>query len=264
MKLLIVSDFHYNLPQFDWLIATAPSYDLIIFAGDLLDTASLVDPGTQIVVVLKYLKRLRQITRVMVCSGNHDLDAVGSNGEKQAGWMNAVKRLAVPSDGDTLFLGETMITICPWWDGPLTQKAIGHQFELAQQYRTGSWLWVYHAPPPNSPISWSGQRYYGDAALLGWIAQYNPDLVVCGHVHEAPFERNGSWVDRIGQSWVFNAGKQIGEVPTSIAIDTVANEAAWFSNEGSESVRLDAPLTRPLPQLLAMPEWMKAGPAGGD
>jgi Icc-related predicted phosphoesterase len=256
MKILIVSDFHYTLTQYDWLIEAAPAYDLVIFAGDLLDINSLVDPGTQILVVLKYLKRLRQVTRVLVCSGNHDLDAIGANGEKQAVWMNAVKRLAIPADGDTLFIEDTMITICPWWDGPLTQKAIAQQFAAAEQYRTGPWLWVYHAPPPDSPVSWSGQRHYGDAALLGWIAQYSPDLVVSGHVHEAPFARDGSWVDRVGPSWVFNAGRQIGEIPTSIAIDTEAREAAWFSNEGAESIRLDAPLQRPIEQLTAMPEWM--------
>lgn len=256
MKILVVSDLHYALPQFDWVVGAAPSYDLVIIAGDLLETNSLVDPGTQIVVVLNYLKRLRAITPIIVCSGNHDLDAVGANGEKQAGWMHLVKRLAIPADGDTTFEGDLMITICPWWDGPLAQKAIGTQFEAAEKYRDGPWLWVFHAPPPDSPTSWSGQRYFGDAALTGWIARYQPDFVISGHVHEAPFAKGGSWVDRIGQTWVFNAGRQIGEVPTSIVIDTEAREAAWFSNDGAESVRLDAQLERPLPQLNELPDWM--------
>jgi Icc-related predicted phosphoesterase len=256
MKILIVSDLHYTLPQFDWLVAAAPSYDLVVIAGDLLDIASSVDPETQIIVVLKYLRRLRALTKIVVCSGNHDLDGIGANGEKQALWMNMVKRLAIPADGDTMFVDDTMITICPWWDGPLTQKAIGKQFADAVKYRDGPWVWVYHAPPNNSPISWAGHRHYGDAALNGWIAEYAPDLVICGHVHDAPFVGEGSWVDRIGSSWVFNTGRQIGEVPTSIAIDTMARQAAWFSNEGAQSVALDAALTRPIADLDAMPAWM--------
>lgn len=256
MKILVVSDLHYSLHQFDWVLSAAPAYDLVIIAGDLLDIASFVDPEAQIVVVLKYLQRLRAITRLVVCSGNHDLDATGPDGEKHAEWMRAVKRLAIPADGDTLFEGDVMVTVCPWWDGPQTQRAIGRQLGDAAKYRQGPWLWVYHAPPPDSPISWSGERYYGDAALNGWLAEYAPDLVICGHVHEAPFARNGSWVDRIGRSWVFNAGRQIGDVPTSIAIDTEAREAAWFSLEGAESVKLDAPLVRPIPPLTAMPAWM--------
>lgn len=260
MKILVVSDLHYTLPQFDWVLAAAPRYDLVLIAGDLLDTSSIVDPETQIVVVLKYLKRLRAVTKVIVCSGNHDLDGLGGNGEKQALWMNAVKRLGIHSDGETTFVDGVMLTICPWWDGPLSQKAIGKQFADAVKYRDGMWVWVYHAPPNNSPIAWSdvGHRYYGDAALNGWIAEYAPDLVICGHVHDAPFTRQGSWVDRIGPTWLFNTGRQIGEVPTSIAIDTGARKAAWFSLEGAESVNLDAPLVRPLEPLSEMPAWMDA------
>ncbi len=256
MKILVVADFHYALPQFDWLVEAAPGYDLVIFAGDLLDTNSIVDPGTQILVVLKYLKRLRQITQIVVCSGNHDLDAIGADGEKHALWMNEVKRLAVPADGDTLWVGDTQLTICPWWDGPLTQQAIGRQLDAAARLRSGPWIWVYHAPPPNSPVSWGGQRHYGDAALLGWIVKHQPDLVISGHVHEAPFVRAGSWVDRAGDTWLFNAGKQTGPVPTTISIDTEAMEAAWFSLEGAESVKLNEPLTRPITQLTALPTWM--------
>jgi Icc-related predicted phosphoesterase len=262
MKILIVSDLHYTLPQFDWVVAVAPSYDLVVIAGDLLDIASMVDPETQIIVVLKYLRRLRALTKIIVCSGNHDLDGIGANGENQAVWMNAVKRLAIPADGDTMFIDGTMITICPWWDGPLTQKAIGRQFADALQYRDGPWIWVYHAPPNTSPISWEGHRHYGDAALNGWIAEYAPDLVICGHVHDAPFVGHGSWVDRIGDTWAFNTGRQIGEVPTSIVIDTMAREAAWFSNEGAQSVGLDRALTRPIAELEAMPTWMSHRPAG--
>src|SRR5690242_5458019 len=90
MKILVVADIHYALPQFDWVVEVAPRYDLVVIAGDLLDTNSLVDPGTQIVVVLKYLRKLRELARLVVCSGNHDLDAVGPGGEKQALWMEEV------------------------------------------------------------------------------------------------------------------------------------------------------------------------------
>ena len=57
-----------------------------------------------------------------------------------------------------------------------------------------------------------------------------------------------------------NGGKQIGPMPTTIAIDTELMEAAWFSLDGAESVKLNAPLTRPIPQLTAMPEWMNLPP----
>ena len=260
MKLLVVADLHYTLRQFDWLLRAAPGYDCVVIAGDLLDTASIVDPGAQIVVVLKYLRRLREVTRLIVCSGNHDITEPDAAGEKQAAWLAEIRRHAVPADGDTIMLGRSLVTVCPWWDGQRTQDAIGAQLDAAAEQRTGPWIWIYHAPPPNSPTSWAGQRSYGDAALAPWIARHKPDLVFCGHVHEAPFARNGSWVDRVGDTWLFNGGRQVGPIPTAITVDLSAKRAAWFSQDGAEEVSLDAPLVRPLPQLRGLPSWMTALP----
>ena len=55
--------------------------------------------------------------------------------------------------------------------------------------------------------------------LSGWIGRYRPDLVLTGHVHQAPFVPGGGWADRIGATWVFNAGQQAGPVPARIEID---------------------------------------------
>lgn len=256
LKILMVADLHYSLQQFDWLLQAAPAYDLVVIAGDLLETNSLVDLNTQVVVVTTYLKRLRQATQLIVCSGNHDLDGPNALGEMHASWTRQVRRLGIATDGDTLVLGDLTVTCCPWWDGPEMLKTVGEQLSAAAAERRGRWLWVYHAPPPDSPVSWNGYRYYGDAALVGWIAQHRPDMVLSGHVHEAPFARNGSWVDQLSGTWLFNAGRQIGPVPTTISIDTDANEAAWFSLEGAEAVELGAPLLRPIEPLTAMPAWM--------
>jgi Icc-related predicted phosphoesterase len=256
VRILVVSDIHYSLPQFDWLLQRSMDYDLVVIAGDLLETNSAVDLSTQVVVVLKYLKRMRLGTQVLVCSGNHDLDTPNALGEMHAGWARSLRKLSVAGDGDTVLIGDVTITCCPWWDGPETLKQVGDQLTAAADERRGTWIWVYHAPPPDSPVSWNGHRYFGDQALTGWIAQHQPDIVLCGHVHEAPFTRNGSWVDRIGNTWLFNAGRQIGQIPATVSIDTKAREAAWFSFEGAESVKLDAPLVRPVEPLTAMPTWM--------
>jgi Icc-related predicted phosphoesterase len=258
LRILLVADLHYSLPQFDWVLETAAKYDVVVIAGDLLDIGSSVDPGTQIVVVLKYLQRLRQQTRVLVCSGNHDLDETDADGEKVARWLGQARAIAIPADGDTVQIEGLMVTACAWWDGPHAQHRIGQQLAAAAAMREGTWVWLYHAPPPDSPVSWAGQRYFGDPALAGWIAQHQPDFVLSGHVHEAPFARGGSWVDQIGRTFVFNAGRQIGEVPTTISIDTEAGEAAWFSFEGAEAISLREPLVRPIPLLLARPDWVPA------
>ena len=73
MRILLVSDLHYTLPQFDWIVAAAPDFDLVVLAGDHLDVASAVPLDAQSVVVERYVALLRGRTTVVVSSGNHDL-----------------------------------------------------------------------------------------------------------------------------------------------------------------------------------------------
>ena len=258
MKCLLVADLHYVLQQYDWMADVVDDYDVVVIGGDLLDVSGFVDGRVQIVVILKYLRRLLSHTRLLVCSGNHDLDARNDAGEKVARWMNRVRQLGIPTDGDSVTIGDTLFTICPWWDGPATRQQVGDQLARDFEKPKKSWIWVYHSPPDGSPTSLAGQRNFGDKDLTDWIETFGPDLVLTGHIHNAPFDPAGSWADKIGSSWVFNAGRQIGPVPTHIAINTEEREALWFSVEGSEAVQLDAPLERPFRKLTAPPEWLKS------
>jgi Icc-related predicted phosphoesterase len=254
LRILLVSDLHYALKQFDWTASVAERFDLVVLAGDHLDIAGQLDGNVQIVVVLKYLKRLALRTKLIVSSGNHDLDVRNGDGEKIASWMNRVRQGGVATDGDTLMLGDTLITICPWWDGPAGREAVGAQLARDAAKPKKAWFWVYHAPPAGSPTAWNGRKEYGDEALTEWIQVYQPDIIFAGHIHEAPFKSGGSWADRIGKSWVFNSGRQMGPIPTHIALDTEAREAVWFSMAGDELVRLDAPLQRL--EIESAPAWL--------
>jgi Icc-related predicted phosphoesterase len=258
MRLLLVADLHYSLPQFDWVVEIAANFDIVVLAGDHLDIASLVDGRAQSVVVRKYFSRLRARTKLLICSGNHDLDSKNEAGEKVAKWLGGSQNEGVLSDGESFVLDETLFTICPWWDGPIARAGIGRQLAEASTKRTKEWIWIHHAPPAKSPISWGGDRHFGDVELLEWIDQYRPDIVLSGHVHQSPFVKDGSWVDRIGPTWVFNAGQQFGALPTHIVIDTGAGEALWFSGAGNQFVRLDQPLERPVKRLEALPDWLRA------
>ena len=55
MRLLLVSDLHYNLPQLDWVVQAAPRFDLVVLAGDCLDVSSPVPLDVQTVVLRRYL-----------------------------------------------------------------------------------------------------------------------------------------------------------------------------------------------------------------
>jgi Icc-related predicted phosphoesterase len=265
MQCLLVADLHYSLPQFDWLLKSAPRYDLVVLAGDAMDIASAVAFRAQAVVVRKYLERVARVTRLIVSSGNHDLDSRGEADEKVARWIGDIRALGIATDGDSIVLDNTLFTVCPWWDGPVVRRRLIAQLEADAQRRDGlRWVWIHHAPPLNSPTSWSGRVSLGDADLEQWIAQYQPDMVVGGHIHQSPFRQGGSWTDRIGETWVFNAGRQFGVPPAHIVLDTAAGEAVWLSAMDVQRVLLDAPLQRPIPSAKALPDWFEpAAPNAG-
>lgn len=258
MRVLVVADLHYSLPQFDWLVAAANHFDAVVFAGDALDLASMVDFRAQIVVVRKYLALVAAKTKVMICSGNHDLDDRSPGGEKISKWIGEVRDLGIACDGDTVTIGDTLFTVCPWWDGPLVKAAIAQQIGQAAPARGQRWIWVHHAPPANSPVSWGGRRFFGDAELVNWIGHYQPAMVISGHVHQSPFIDNGSWFDRLGSTWMFNAGRQPGRPPTYIVLEPEAGRAFWLSAENAEWIDLNGPLRRPAETVREAPDWLRA------
>jgi Icc-related predicted phosphoesterase len=243
MKILFVADLHYSLKQFDWLVAQAPRYEFVIIGGDLLDLGSDLDFDIQIAVVEKYLERLHGKTRLLVSSGNHDGDSRNAADESFAQWLREKSADGFLVDGQSLDRPEVFITICPWWDGPVTRAELEAQLQRDAARGRSPWLWVHHAPPSDSPVCWSGRKFAGDEYLREWIVRYQPDAVLCGHIHNSPFHPEGSWIDRIGKSWVFNPGRQIGAYPTHIAIDLVTMTAEWISSD-ERSTRLLAVVDR--------------------
>lgn len=258
MRCLVVADLHYALPQFDWLLAAAHQFELIIFAGDALDIGSAVDYRAQIVVVKKYLMLLSGITRVILCSGNHDLDERSAEGEKISRWIGEARELGITCDGESVKISDTYFTVCPWWDGPIVKERLNRQLRDDAAKQPACWVWVHHAPPASSPVSWGGKRSFGDVELTQWIQRYQPSMVISGHVHQSPFVTDGSWFDRLGGTWVFNTGRQPGRPPTYIVLDLGSGAAFWLAAGDEQWIDLGAPLHRPACKIATAPSWLKA------
>ena len=231
MKVLFVADLHYGLKQFDWLAANAAGFDAVIIGGDLLDLSAPLDLETQIVVVEKYLARIARHTRLLVSSGNHDGDGRNAAQESICRWLREAKAGQLFVDGDSVMIGNTLVTICPWWDGPKTCADVDQLLTRDSEQKPEKWVWIYHSPPEGSPVSWTGRKSAGDRTLTAWIRRFSPDLVLSGHIHNAPFYADGAWIDRLGNSWVVNAGRQIGPTPSHIIIDFDEMTARWVSAE---------------------------------
>ncbi len=234
----MVSDLHYRLPHYDWLVGAADEVDVVALVGDLADVVNAVPFTVQVVVLEKYLGLLGDKATVLATSGNHDLDGPGAHGEQIASWLQATRLAGVFVDGMSLDVGGTRFTLCPWWDGPATRAAVAEQLAEAARGRPERWVWLYHSPPAGTVLCHDGRREFPDHDLAAWIDEHRPDIVLCGHIHQAPWVEGGSWHARLGQTWVFNAGKQLGRVPPHITLDTEAGTARWFGVFGSEEITL--------------------------
>ena len=245
MRILAVTDVHYRLGHFDWLLANSASADVIAISGDLADIANPVPLEVQIFVIERYLEQLAESAVVLVVSGNHDLDGPGAHGEQVASWLRRPRNGPVHSDGASVDLDGYRFTMCPWWDGPITRQEVDAQLERAAVDRPRRWIWLYHAPPAGTVLCFDGRRTFPDQDLADWIARYQPDIVFTGHIHQAPWTEGGSWHDKLGDTYVFNAGHQVGKVPAHIRIDTSTGTVDWFGVFDNESITLDQKLIQP-------------------
>jgi Icc-related predicted phosphoesterase len=232
VRALLVSDLHYDLRKLDWMLAEASALDLLVVAGDLLDVGSSVPLDAQIVVVLEYLARCAERTTTVACSGNHDLDHRSEVGEKASAWIHEASARGARVDGESVVVGDWLVTSCAWWEGPDTLERLERVLDDAALLRTRGWIWVYHGPP-EGPLSWTGSTHHGDPELPRLLARHRPDLVLCGHIHQAPYVDGGAWMQQLGDTWLFNSGHQIGEIPAHVLFDLDARTAAWWSHAGS-------------------------------
>jgi len=246
VHILAVADLHYALRQLDWIDSVAGDFDLLILGGDELDVASSVPVDAQIKVIGRYLEAYAEKTTVIVNSGNHDLDARAPDGEKVASWLPRIEHRRIHADGASIELEGIRFSVCPWWDGPFARARVEAMLEIDEARRGPMWAWVYHSPPAG-PLSWSGQRHFGDDVVEAWIERFRPDFVFAGHVHQSPFTTEGSWVQRLGETWVFNAGRDASQIPTHVIVNTAEQLATWWSPYGAETMRLDEPDVLPLP-----------------
>ena len=244
MKILLVADLHYTLPQWDWLSATAERFDLVVVAGDLLEISSMVPLEAQIVVVRKYLEKVSAKVPLLVSSGNHDVIGPEAS-QRNAAWLQDKQAATHYADGEYVEHGGYAFSILPWWESDTDRAATEQQLRTHAALAEGKrWIWIYHPPPVGSPTAWDGNHDHGDRYLPDWIAQYQPYMILGGHIHNAPYHLDGSWVDCIQGTWTFNSGRQIGGIPTFTVLEMDNDRAVWISSEEVEQVFLKEPLKR--------------------
>jgi hypothetical protein len=230
------------LRQIDWLFAAAKGFDAVVIAGDHIDAFSALPGSVQIAALSATYTALAQKSRLLVCSGNHDLNAWNGKGEKRADWLDPVRSSDLAVDGDTVDIGDTLFTVCPWWDGPHTRVDVERMLELASQRRSGRWVWVYHAPP-EGVLSWTGKRHYGDAHCLS-SSRYCPPPYYAD-TSTRPLQDRRLLIDRIGD--LVSTPATRSATPARIEIISGSRRRAGSRSPASRNGRFNSPARRRAP-----------------
>lgn len=209
-RILAVSDIHANWDWFGWMSRHAHRFDLICLGGDLCEIfTQRMTLGAQRREVLRQIALIAAPgIPIAVAEGNHD--AV------DPGWLRPAPGLDSviwPGFSGEVAAGDRrlILTVCPdtYFGSSDTDRVVGDLFRVGAVARDREglpWLVIHHEPPDATPIC-AGMA--GSSALNHLVLSRRPDLVICAHNHEAPFEKHlgGHWHCRIGPTLLVNAGQ---------------------------------------------------------
>ncbi len=182
LKVLVTSDFHGEVESAEKIknVAVSGSFDCIVVCGDLTDFGP-VEVGRQLLDVLVGSK-----FPVLYVPGNMDprrvIDGLGDLGFNLSGKEKIIE--------ETAFIGV----------GYGLEKQLNQTIQKLKNTARFVVL-VTHIPPYGTKVdlAWNG-THIGSFELRKFVEEHQPDVVLCGHVHEA------RGTDKIGKTLLCNPG----------------------------------------------------------
>lgn len=185
-----MADIHGDLDRLYRLIDSLEEKpELVVVAGDLTPFG----PAELVPKIHSALKKLSPY--VFMIPGNEDTREVREKMEDMGLNMHFKRK----DFGDTSFIG---------FEGAVWLESGGEVFmkydplhKLLSEAPEKRKIVVSHVPPFDTEADrlWTGQ-HVGSPFLRSMIEEYQPDMVVCGHIHESRA------LDRIGRTLVLNTG----------------------------------------------------------
>lgn len=193
-RLLAVADIHGAYDQLYRTLDRESPFDALVIGGDLTTR------GTEGELV-ELFDRLKTYARpVFAVAGNMDFPSFDALLDSLGVGISGCGQMF----GDIGFFGVSGSPLTPMHTPyEITEEEIAklsaQGFQDVQAARVK--VYVPHAPPYNTSVDrlWLG-KHVGSRAVRSFIEQNSPDVVVCGHIHEA------RGTDRIGQTHVLNCG----------------------------------------------------------
>ena len=188
MKLLAFSDLHRDVEQARLLVESARAADVVIAAGDFAS----IHRGLE-----ETIEALRPIDRpILLVPGNNETEDALRQACQDWGSATVLHGEGTEVDGVSFFGLGGGVPVTPWdWSFDLTEDEAE---EKLAGCREGSVL-VVHSPPKGHVDG----RNLGSEAVLRTIERTQPQLALCGHIHECWGEES-----KIGQTRVVNLGPE--------------------------------------------------------
>ena len=191
MKLLLFSDVHANEARCRALVAQAETADIVIGAGDFGNLRRQVEST---IAILSAIKK-----PTVLVPGNAE-----SYEELNAACKNWPEATVLHGSGTTIngieFFGiGGGIPVTPFGSWSYDFTEVEARELLAGCPETA--VLVTHSPPKGAVDVASSGQSFGSVAIRETILTKNPQLVVCGHIHESAGQQAA-----IGESVVINAG----------------------------------------------------------
>ncbi len=196
MKVLAVSDFHGSMEASRKTASKAEKThaDVIVVSGDITHFGSVQDARELLLPLVKL-----QLP-VFFVPGNCDPPSLTEINMKNARCIHG----SCETYDNAIFAGVGSCPITPFYTPfEVTEESIMVLLnQSTMQCRPRSWLiLVSHTPPKNTKLdaAFIGE-HVGSSSVRKYIEDKQPDIVFCGHIHEA------RGIDHVGNTIVVNPG----------------------------------------------------------
>jgi Icc-related predicted phosphoesterase len=207
MRILAFTDIHGAYDRVNEILAADPAFDVMIIGGDLTTFGTPEEADSAVKQFQRHGKPL------LLVAGNMDPPALET----------VFKRENVSINGHGIIIDDTGffgVSAAPYsvlkTPYEISEEEIKARAEAGwrQVEKAPRKVFVPHAPPYNTALDkvFSG-KHVGSTAVREFIERRQPDVAVCGHIHEA------RGIDHIGGTIVVNCGPAGRRYYTEIVIE---------------------------------------------
>jgi hypothetical protein len=194
MRIIAFTDIHGSYTQVQEILAKEGAGDAVIIGGDL----TTVGTPNEAVEAIKLFRS--HVHALFVVAGNMDLPELDDTFEKLQISINAKGQIL----NEAGFFGVSGSPFTPMHTPyEIPEEEIKKRAESGwQEVQSARWkIFVPHAPPHNTKLDRiHAGAHVGSTAVREFIEKYQPDVCVCGHIHEA------RGTDVIGKTQIVNCG----------------------------------------------------------